>query len=501
MILETKLGKLYGEAVGKSDYGKDVCEIHSVPYALCKRFEKPQRILSHPVDEIINKKETLCFPQRRYSLWINYFLKHHMMRPEFLPIKDTQSEEAFVINIWTDDFDDKKPVTVFIHGGGEGSGTVPIYTGGNLAKKGVVAVTVTYRIGSFGYSPVFYKDGMRANLAYFDQQAALLWIRDNIEHFGGDPKNITLIGHCGGGLAALYHFLNPVSNKCFDKLMLLCGNLPTLSLKEEAKEDYFKSLKKIGAGSDCDLKNMSVKKLIKRNALAMNDVLDYDFFKDEPEKLLERGDFPKIPVLIGTNSDEFSMIEFPMYYKFLGIATKEKYVDGALFKKYGKYGKILKNELKNESAGVIDLQIKIMELLIFHVSALKLMETISKKCPVYGYRLHYVPNLYKGIRGSYHGAELVYFFNNFDKMNILQSYKNRRQVDILQNDWLDFIKTGNIKDRELFNKREMITDYDKEVKTAAFPHKSLIHKLEESGLIDEVRRSYIKNMTTPTENV
>lgn len=66
---------------------------------------------------------------------MNVFMKHHMMRPEFLPGKDIQTEDAFVVNIWTDDLKGNKSVTVFLHGGGEGSGTVPMYKGDNLAKK------------------------------------------------------------------------------------------------------------------------------------------------------------------------------------------------------------------------------------------------------------------------------------------------------------------------------------------------------------------------------
>ena len=90
------------------------------------------------------------------------------------------------MNIWaTDDFDNKKPVIVFLHGGGEGSGTVPIYTMEHIGEKEVVAVTITYRVGNFGYMPVFDGEETRASLAYLDQQAALSWIYDNIGSFGG----------------------------------------------------------------------------------------------------------------------------------------------------------------------------------------------------------------------------------------------------------------------------------------------------------------------------
>ena len=109
-----------------------------------------------------------------------------MLRPEFQPLKDTQTENAFVVNIWApENFTERKPVVVFLHGGGEGSGTVPIYTMEHIAEQGVVAVTITYRIGNFGYMPVFDGEETRASLAYLDQQTALSWIYDNIGSFGG----------------------------------------------------------------------------------------------------------------------------------------------------------------------------------------------------------------------------------------------------------------------------------------------------------------------------
>ncbi|MCR5102053.1 MAG: carboxylesterase family protein, partial [Butyrivibrio sp.] len=236
MILNTPLGDVYAQAVGKSDLDNSVYEIPSIPYAHAGRFERPVLVENYPSGKTINKEYTVCFPQHGYPLWMNRFLKHHMMRPEFLPLNDVQTEDAFVVNIWTDSLTEKKPVVVFIHGGGEGSGTVPIYTGGNLAKHGIVFVSITYRIGNFGYLPYFENGNMTSNLAYYDQQAALIWIRRNIGFFGGDQEDITLMGHCGGALSCMYQFLNPVSNRQFDKMILCAGNLPHITSVEQTKK-------------------------------------------------------------------------------------------------------------------------------------------------------------------------------------------------------------------------------------------------------------------------
>ena len=495
MIIETEIGKVQVLEAGLSEYGCQVYAALSVPYARAGRFEKPQLIERYPEGEIINRKETVCFPQHGYPLWMNRFMKHHMMRPEFLPMKDIQTEDAFVVNIWTDDFWGKKPVIVFVHGGGEGSGTVPIYTGAHLAEHGVVAVTITYRIGSFGYSPYFENGEMTANLAYYDQQAALIWIRNNIECFGGDPKNITLMGHCGGGLASLYQFLNPVSSKQFDKLILCAGNLPHMTPREKAEEKFRETLRKQKLTSASELKKIPAKKLIGRNnPIAQGDIIDGDFFVDDPEKLLAEGRYPSMPVLLGTNSDEFSMIEIPMYYKFLKITTKEKELDTVLREKYGVYAKKLKAAFEKDASGPVDIQTKIMELLVFHNSTYQMMKKFSEICPVYGYRLHYVPELYGGLRGSYHGAELALFFDNMDRMNIPVPEKNKKQTRILQTDWLAFVKTGEIPGRERFDETARITDYDEQITSIPFPFEELIEEVNAAGLCRKAREGYLETM-------
>ena len=428
--VQTEIGRVYADIVGKTEEGRTVYSILSVPYAQGKRFEYA-KILNkkdYTPETVINRTETVCFPQRKYPLFLNILMKHHILRPEFQPLKDTQTENAFVVNIWApDNFTKKKPVLVFLHGGGEGSGTVPIYTMAHIAEQGIVAVTITYRIGNFGYMPVFEKGEVRGSLSYLDQQAALTWIHNNINSFGGDNTNITLMGHCGGAVAALYHYLNPLSNNLFHKLMLCAGNVPILSEYDFAKNEYEKMLSKNHLNGLEDLKKLSAKKLMK----------------------LKGGQ--------------------------------------------GEFADSLESELKPEANGIVDLQIQIMELLVFHSSALFLMEKIGEKSPVYGYRMNYIPNLYNGLRGSYHGAELAFFFGTIDNMNIHITDENKAAVIAIQKDWIQFIKFGKIEGRPLFNETGKITEYDKDIKTIPFPHANLIHHIQKSGIADKLRKEYIQN--------
>ena len=139
---------------------------------------------------------------------MNRFLKMPMMRPEILTNTDKTSDDAFVLNIWTSGTEEKKPVLVFLHGGGftYGSGTTPLYHGKYLAAKGIVVVTVNYRLGIAGYLPVVKADGtFSANRGFYDQQCALRWVRKHIALFGGDENFLSRAGRCAAFRGYPFH--------------------------------------------------------------------------------------------------------------------------------------------------------------------------------------------------------------------------------------------------------------------------------------------------------
>ena len=117
-----------------------------------------------------------------------------------------QDEDCLRLNVWTPAVDTaKRPVMVFIHGGGYlwGSNADPLYDCGNLARRGnVVTVNFNYRMGALGYLDLSAVGGDAyldsGNLAVLDQVAALKWVRDNIANFGGDPANVTVFGESAG---------------------------------------------------------------------------------------------------------------------------------------------------------------------------------------------------------------------------------------------------------------------------------------------------------------
>src|SRR5258707_6559687 len=132
---------------------------------------------------------------------------------EFFQTAEAQSEDCLYLNVWTavPAGTDPRPVMVFFHSGGNSlwSGSMPVYDGTNLARKGAVVVTINYRLGPFGFlaHPEFDTENpnhVSGNYGLLDQQAALRWVKASIAAFGGDPERTTIFGQSAGGTAVGY---------------------------------------------------------------------------------------------------------------------------------------------------------------------------------------------------------------------------------------------------------------------------------------------------------
>ena len=152
---------------------------------------------------------------------------------EFLiPVDGQVSEDCLYLNVWTNaaSVNDNKPVIVFMHGGGftEGSGSVPIYDGEAMAKKGVVFVTINYRLGIFGFfaHPELTKESPHqasGNYGILDQIAALNWVKNNIAAFGGNPENVTIAGQSAGSMSVNVLAATPLAKGLFHRMIAESG--------------------------------------------------------------------------------------------------------------------------------------------------------------------------------------------------------------------------------------------------------------------------------------
>jgi para-nitrobenzyl esterase len=230
VIVETSSGKLLGTDVG------GVHVFKAIPYgattAGSNRFLPPQ-----PVAPWTSVREALSFgrsaPQSRVS------------SPERAGLADIEpvSEDCLFLNVFTPSSTRaaRRPVMVWMHGGGwsVGAGTAPALNGTNLARLGgVVVVTLNHRLNVFGYLKLEDTDERFAesgNVGVLDMIAALRWVRDNAEAFGGDPRNVTIFGQSGGGAKVSALMATPAAKGLFHKAVAQsCSGSVRLASAEEA---------------------------------------------------------------------------------------------------------------------------------------------------------------------------------------------------------------------------------------------------------------------------
>lgn len=141
------------------------------------------------------------------------------------------SEDCLYLNLWRPAGEARNlPVMVWFHGGGfvEGSGSDPMFEGLAFARQGVILVTVTYRLGVFGFysHPALtaeHPEEFKSNYAFMDMMAALRWVRDNIAAFGGNPSNVTIFGESAGGAAVNALLTMPAARGLFQKAIIMSG--------------------------------------------------------------------------------------------------------------------------------------------------------------------------------------------------------------------------------------------------------------------------------------
>jgi para-nitrobenzyl esterase len=233
---------------------------------------------------------------------------------------DGMSEDCLYLNVWTPakTGSEKLPVLVYFYGGGfmAGDGSELRYDGESMSRKGIVAVTVNYRLGIFGFlsHPELTKESPHhasGNYGLLDQSAALQWVQKNIAAFGGDPKKITIAGESAGSFSVSAQMASPLSKNIIAGAIGESGSLlglnPTSSLKdaEKAGADFGGSIK---ANSLADLRAMPADQLLKTTATAgfgrFPICVDGYFFPKSPLEIFEKGEQAHVPLLVGWNSQE-----------------------------------------------------------------------------------------------------------------------------------------------------------------------------------------------------
>lgn len=236
---------------------------------------------------------------------------------------DGMSEDCLYLNVWSPakSADEKLPVLIYFYGGGfaAGDGSESRYDGENMAKKGIVTLTVNYRLGIWGFfsHPELTKESPNhasGNYGLLDQNAALKWVQANISKFGGDPKRVTIAGESAGSIAVSAQMASPLSKGLIAGAIGESGGsiFPTLAPVPlaQAEKTGLEFAQKIGAPSLKDLRSMSTLELYQKSlgtslGVFKTTIDGYFLTKTLPETF-EAKQQAMVPLLLGWNSEEMT---------------------------------------------------------------------------------------------------------------------------------------------------------------------------------------------------
>jgi para-nitrobenzyl esterase len=251
-------------------------------------------------------------------------------------------EDCLTLNVWAPaETTGPAPVMVWLHGGSNrmGAGSLPFYDGAAFARDGVVLVSVNYRLGQLGFfahpalTAEAAPDAPLGNQALLDQIAALEWVRDHINAFGGDPANVTLFGESAGGLDILALMTARRARGLFHKAVVQSGGgwLPATPLKT-AHERGAAAATALGL-TDPDataLRALAPEHLTAIEG-AFGPVIDGRLLDRDPISAFARGDFADVPLMIGVNSGEDSLLNYGGGLKRFGQLIKPNAKLAALY--------------------------------------------------------------------------------------------------------------------------------------------------------------------------
>lgn len=306
-FVDTRLGPVKG-STEKSRNGKPFCSFRGIPYAAPPigelRFEAPQSL--SPWSKVLNARHNgpVCI-QKLLGLVVG-------------------REDCLYLNVYTPErpTDDraKLPVIVYIHGGRYSVGSGVSYAAGPwyMLDKDVVLVTINYRLGVMGFLSTG-DDVAPGNYAMKDQVAALRWVRDNIEQFGGDAERVTIQGQSAGSKSVHFHMFSPSSRGLFHRAISQSGSafmpwvLPPADPLAKAKEQA----EVVGCPATNSaalvrcLRGMEAKDIVKKELELWQPVLESKsasnpepFLTLAPLQLVQTGEFYKVPWLMGSTSED-----------------------------------------------------------------------------------------------------------------------------------------------------------------------------------------------------
>ncbi|MFX1323764.1 MAG: carboxylesterase/lipase family protein [Promethearchaeota archaeon] len=450
-IIETKAGKIQGY----SENGVEVFK--GIPFAEPPvgelRFLPP--IAKEPWDGVLEAKEYGPCSFQGFTQLEEWFGK---LEPE--------SEDCLTLNIWTPAADDeKRPVLFWIHGGAfiMGGGTHEFYEGLALAKRGnVVVVTINYRLGFLGFS---YIPDITINAGILDQALALKWVHENIEAFGGDPKNITIFGESAGGYSVLTLPVIPKAKGLIRRVIAQSAPAIDPEVSERSTKGVMRKLK-IKKGDIDSLRKIPPEKIIEaqnefmgtdpNNLLAFRPLIDGKTIPKHPLEAFKGGDFKNIDFMIGTTLDESKLFTFldPGFNEMIK-SQGENAIIGVLGMsgiddvKSNEILNIYKDARKGKySTEPMDLLDAIVTDSLFRIPTIRFLEAQSKYQPnTFNYMFKFQCIQFDGALGCPHSIEIPFVFNTLNATGIPDFIGTGPEIETfsrkVMDAWIAFARSGN----------------------------------------------------------
>lgn len=367
------------------------------------------------------------------------------------------NEDCLTLNVWTPkDRAGPLPVMVWIHGGGftNGGSGAAVFNGANLARQGVVVVTLNYRLGRFGFfahpaltaeRDAAWPDEPLGNYGLADQIAALQWVRRNIAAFGGDAGNVTLFGQSSGGASVAALMTVPAARGLFHKAIIQSAGgrqpLPALSgpsldggpSMEEIGARFAgrahtpRALRALRAGRVLGGRNMFSNG---ERKTAVNLMIDGQLLIEDPLAVFERGEQAPVPLMIGANSDEYGDLPGIGLASLLAIGQFGD-TTSALWAAYHPAGR--PDQINHF----------ISDLVVVEPARHMAIGAARGPAPVFVYRFGYVATAARrGGHGAAHASELPFIFDNPQALDS-PSRADREMARRISAAWVRFARTGN----------------------------------------------------------
>jgi para-nitrobenzyl esterase len=363
------------------------------------------------------------------------------------------SEDCLYLNVWTPAGSPQAalPVMVWIYGGAyvAGSTSLPLFSGEQLAHRGVVVVSIAYRVGPMGFLALPALSAASAhhvsgNYGLLDQIAGLRWVKHNIAAFGGDPRRVTIFGESAGGISVSILAASPLASGLFQGAISESGGSfgPTRTPPAERWGTAFE--KQLGARSLAQLRTLP--------ATAIQDapvphgqfwpVLDGWVIRGDAYTRYEEGRFNDTPILVGTNSDEGALFGTPPSRSAYARGVRER------------FGPFARRILERYPATAAQWRQSSMDLMrdaafAWHTWVWARLQSRAGKSPAYLYYFNRVPprpadSPWKGATGAVHSEEIVYVFQHLNQYPSLPWSAADRTISADMADyWTNFAKRGN----------------------------------------------------------